>query len=202
MFRRRKKVFLGQRIREAVWPRSGWRRSTQYVFKRLARLPGTPYALAGGFACGAAVSFTPFVGFHFVISAFLAWIIRANVLAAVIGTVVGNPWTFPFIWVWIYKVGVWMGVGGTAATMHSLDFSGLFGAMLDASLRFDMVYLLETSWPLWGPMLVGSIPTGIIVWLAFYWPVKSTIEAYHNRRRARLERRNATETREDVARNR
>jgi hypothetical protein len=35
---------------------------------------------------------------HFVLSALLAYIARANIIASAIGTVVGNPWTFPFIW--------------------------------------------------------------------------------------------------------
>ena len=35
----------------------------------------------------------------------IAYIVRANIVAAAIGTVAGNPWTFPFIWLWTYWLG-------------------------------------------------------------------------------------------------
>jgi hypothetical protein len=184
MFRRRRKPNLGERAREAIWPRAGWRRSTRYLFRRLARIQGSPYALAAGFACGAAISFTPFVGLHFIISAIVAWIIRANVVSALIGTAVGNPWTFPFIWVWIYNLGSWMGVGNAAPGTEHPEFSHLFGAAFDALLRLDLMYLAESAWPVIGPMLAGSVPTMVVVWLIFYLAMKPLIAAYQERRHA------------------
>ena len=50
------------------------------------RLPGTPYDIAAGFACGAAISFTPFIGFHVVLGMVIARLIKANMVAALIGT--------------------------------------------------------------------------------------------------------------------
>ena len=81
MFKRRAKLSLWSVARNFLWPRIGWNRSTKYVIHRVSRLRGTPYALAAGFACGAAISFTPFVGLHFLLSAALAWLIRANIIA-------------------------------------------------------------------------------------------------------------------------
>lgn len=179
-----------ERLREFLWPRSGWERSAKYIFHRVARLPGTPHAIAGGFACGAAVSFTPFVGLHIVLAALLAWSIRANIISSAIGTVVGNPWTFPFIWVWIYELGHWMGVGTGGHASENLDFISLFGKMLEAVLRLDAGYLFETAWPVFFlPMLAGGIPTALVMWLAFYVPLKPVVESYQRRRRARRERR-------------
>ena len=178
-----------ERFREFLWPHAGWERSAKYIFHRVARLPGTPYAIAGGFACGAAVSFTPFVGLHIVLGALLAWIIRANIISSVIGTVVGNPWTFPFIWVWVYELGRWMGADPDANVADHLDFIGHFGRMLEASLRLDVAYLFEIAWPVFWPMLMGSIPTALVVWFAFYVPLKPVVETYQRRRRARRDRR-------------
>jgi uncharacterized protein (DUF2062 family) len=182
MFRRRQKQNLAERAREAVWPRAGWRRSTRYLFRRLARIKGSPYTLAAGFASGAAVSFTPFVGLHFIASAVVAWIIRANVVSALIGTAVGNPWTLPFIWIWIYNLGVWIGMGSGETGSDHPDFSHLFGEAFDALLRFDMMYLAESAWPIISPMLVGSVPTMIVVWMAFYFALKPMIAAFQDRR--------------------
>lgn len=91
MFRRRIKPSSFQRVRNVVWPRGGWRRSSQYFAHRVARLPGSPYSIASGFAIGAAVSFSPFIGFHFVIATLVSLLTRSNVVASLLGTVVGNP---------------------------------------------------------------------------------------------------------------
>ena len=108
MFKRRKPRPALQRLFDAVWPKGGWRRSGTYVAHRLRRLPGTPYRIAAGFASGAAISFTPFIGLHFILAVVLALVLRGNLIAAAIGTVVGNPWTFPIIWLWIYSLGTWL----------------------------------------------------------------------------------------------
>ena len=73
-------------------------RIISYYKLRLARLPDSNYAISSGFACGGMVSFTPLLGFHFVLAVIFAYLIRGNIIAALIGTVVGNPITFPFIW--------------------------------------------------------------------------------------------------------
>ena len=66
VFRRRHQIPLGQRLRRWLWPHIGWRRMGTYVVKRVTRLSGTPHSIAAGAACGVAISFTPFMGFHLV----------------------------------------------------------------------------------------------------------------------------------------
>jgi len=105
IFGRRQKLTRLQRLGRLMWPRMGWRRLGKYYSFRVKRLPGTPYSIACGFACGAAVSFTPFIGFHFILGALIAWAMRGNILASAIGTAVGNPWTFAFIWPGIFWLG-------------------------------------------------------------------------------------------------
>ena len=65
MFQRRRQLRPHHRLRNFFWPTSGFRRSFSYLWHRIARLPGTPHAIAAGFAFGAAISFTPFIGGHF-----------------------------------------------------------------------------------------------------------------------------------------
>ncbi len=187
MFRRRKQLTLGHKILGFFWPSLGWRRSAAYTMHRLARLPGSAYSLAAGFACGAAISFTPFVGFHFVISAILAWIIRANIVASVIGTAVGNPWTFPFIWTWLYQTGTWMTSGSKVEAAPGPEFTEFFGHMMEALLNFDLPYLLDTVGPIFWPMLVSSVPTGFVIWWIFYLPLKYMIRGYQKRRAGNLD---------------
>ena len=91
MFRRRNKPSLTTRLRNMIWPEGGWKRYGQYILMRLNRLKGTPQEIAAGVACGVAISFTPFVGFHFVLAAITAWLVRGNILASALGTAAGNP---------------------------------------------------------------------------------------------------------------
>ncbi len=174
MFKRRSKRGLLYRIRGFVWPHIGWRRAGRYFFHRLMRLPGTPHSIAAGFACGSAISFTPFIGFHFILSGLLAWAIGGNVVAALIGTVVGNPWTFPFIWVAVYKLGcLILGWKSVDILSHGLT----------------LTYILQRPQMVLLPMIVGSVPAGAVAWVVSYWPVRYIVSDYQAVRRRLRERR-------------
>lgn len=189
MFLRRDKLSWPMRVRESIWPRAGWARVLTYLFHRTARLNATPYAIAAGFACGAAASFTPFVGLHIALGCLVALALRASLFATVIGTVVGNPWTFPFIWVWIYKFGHWILDSAHAAPAASLDFQTFFSKVVAAGLRFDVAYVFETAWPVLWPMIVGGVPTAVVMWFGFFFPLRPMVAGYQTRRRVRLLKR-------------
>ncbi len=160
-----------------------------YLWHRLARLPGTPYSIAAGLACGVAVSCTPFVGFHVLLAALIAWLIGANILASVIGTAAGNPWTFPVIWLWTHELGLRMGVQSNNVATDQLDFPQLFGGSMVALLRFDFTYLYDHALPVILPMIAGGIPTAVLVWIGVYFSVKSLVAAYQHKRKSRRGRR-------------
>lgn len=182
MFKRRKKITLGNKILGFIWPAIGWRRAIAYTMHRLARMPDTAYAISGGFACGAAISFTPFVGLHFVLSGILAWIVRANIIASAIGTAIGNPWTFPFIWTWLYKSGIWMTSGEQLDAVPTPEFGKVFGHILEALLSLDVQYLMETAGPVFWPMFVSGVPTAFVIWWVFYLPLKYIVRGHQIRR--------------------
>ena len=52
-------------------------RARKYISLSFKRLKGTPHELALGFSTGVAISFTPFIGFHALISIFLLKITSA-----------------------------------------------------------------------------------------------------------------------------
>ncbi len=153
----------------------GWRRAAAYFMHRIRRLPGSPHTIAAGFACGAAISFTPFIGFHFVLAALLAWVIGANVIASAFGTAVGNPWTFPIIWVGIYRLGTMILGWNTGPAL---------------SETLSMAYIFDHPVAVLLPMSLGGIMTGAVVWLAVYWSVLGVVAEYQLlRRRRRFARR-------------
>ncbi len=173
IFKRRDKPPLMERLREAVYPRKGLWRGMDYIRKRLHRLPDSPHRIALGFACGAAVSFTPFFGFHIVLAAALGWVLRGNILAAAFGTMVGNPLTFPFIAAFSLNTG-WR-ILGTGTRSTESDFS--VGWLLD---NIEQIFL---------PYLVGGILPGLLAGVVCYWFIGPIVEAYQNRRRRRLAKR-------------
>lgn len=192
MFRRRKQQPVHHRVGNLIWPRIGFRRSATYVWHRIGRLHGTPHSIAGGFAAGAAVSFTPFVGGHFILAAIVALMTRSNVVAGLLGTAVGNPWTFPFIWFWTYELGRRMGVGG--GNVAKPDFVAIFTDLPSVavkaaiSLDVDAAYL-DNVWAVLWPMMIGSIPTFIAVWMVFYFALRPVVASYQLRRIARRDRK-------------
>ena len=105
MFRRRVPLSLLGKLREMLWPRKGFSRLYSYLVQRILRMPGSAYSLASGFACGVAVSFTPLLGFHLLLALGLAYFIRGNMATALLGTLFGNPWTFPLIFVLLQAIG-------------------------------------------------------------------------------------------------
>ena len=151
-----------------------WGRVFRYWTFKLKRLQGSPYAIACGFACGAAVSFTPLIGFHFILAAALAWALRGNIIASAIGTAVGNPWTFPFIWAGI----IWLGT-------KILGYER--GQELPADLTIGTIF--EEPGTVLLPMLVGGLPTALVVWVVFYFPIRRVVGNYQHHRQARRLRR-------------
>ncbi len=171
-------------MRELLWPRAGWRRASRYVMHRVSRLPGSAHSIAAGFACGAAMSLTPFVGFHFALAALISWLIGGNMLTAAVGTTVGNPWTFPFIWFWLYQLGNWL---------LGTDSAGL-------PQELTIGYIWDHPGRVLLPMTLASVPTAAVGWVVTYWPLRRAIERYQAHRRKRLIRKGiAAEGRERKA---
>jgi len=195
VFKRRDKPPFLNRLREAFYPRRGFRRGWEYLAHRVRRLPDTPHRIALGFACGVYVSFTPFFGLHFFLAAGLAWMLRGNILASLIGTAAGNPITFPVI------ASISMGLGrrilGYGVTGR--DFRRVSDAFFEAMSGLgrsllSLVGIGESEWNKVAlffsdvvlPYFVGGLLPGLIASIAAYYLTRPLISAYQSRRRARL----------------
>ena len=150
---------------------------------QLKRLKGTPYEIAAGFACGVAISFTPFIGFHLILAAITAWIIRANVVSSAIGTLIGNPWTFPFIWIAVLSTGRFL--LGDAVTTDPVNFISIFESASKALLTLNFKNFGRDVWPIVFPMLIGCVPYYIISWILSYKIIKVMLDRMAARRAKR-----------------
>jgi len=180
VFRRKQKPTFLQRLKSYIWPTIGWKKYVKYLGLRLSRMGSSPQAIAAGVACGVAISFTPFVGLHFVLAAITAFLCKGNVLASALGTAMGNPWTFPFIWVSVFYTGRWfLGVEGEIR----VSFLTVFEKSMHALMTFDFSGFASDVWPVFFPMLVGCIPYYIVAWVVTYCIVKHGLTKLIEKRR-------------------
>ena len=118
---------------------------------KITKIKDFPESVAVGMAWGVAVSFTPLLGFHLIICYLGTWLMKGNLIAATVGTVIGNPWTFPFIFYLDYKI-------GTTIFLSRIDY-----------YEFKISFFVENFESLFYPTLLGSIPLALVMWfLTFY----------------------------------
>ncbi len=170
LFKRREAESWLEWLRVQLWPRRSWARSSRYVAYRLRRISASPHAIALGFAAGAFVAVTPFLGTHLILAALIAWMVGGSIVAALLGTFIGNPLTYPLFWYSTYEAGNLM--LGDEPEPHAIDLTGgIFNMSIDQ------------LWPILKPMSLGALPVGFGVAVLGYFAVKVMVEAYHRRRR-------------------
>ena len=146
MFKRREPYSRLRLLREMFWPSMGWTRSFTYIKHRIIRLSDSTHNIARGLSVGAAISFTPLVGTHFIQAGVIAWMLRGNLIASLVGTFVGNPWTFPFMWYGAYKFGVMIlslfGFDNFGEIPEDLTLSVLWSLITDDFLKIFLPWML------------------------------------------------------------
>jgi uncharacterized protein (DUF2062 family) len=123
------------------------KRTARYLFLRFIRIRRDPSEIARGLAIGVFAGMSPFLGFHIIIAVVLAMLFKGNKIMALIGTGVGNPLTFSFIFYLDYKVGRWV-LGGTTESFKPLSL--------------DPLEILHASWKILFPMSLGSLILGLL----------------------------------------
>lgn len=172
LFSRHIKKSFNHRARDFFWPRIGWKRVLTYYKKRLFRISDTPHAIAAGLASGIAISFTPFIGFHLLFAAGLSLLTRGNVIASVIGTLIGNPATFPFIWLGTYYLGgLILGID-----THATHISG--------GLSYE--FLKNNVSNIFVPMALAGTLVGAIAWFSSYYIFEKIISQYQQHKQKRM----------------
>ena len=107
-----------------------------------------------------------------ILAVIFAYLIRGNFIAALTGTVIGNPLTFPIIWGLIYKV-------GTFVTNIKLQ-------KITNEINFDMI--VDQTYEIFFPMLAGGIIIAPLVWIITYYVIYSFIASYKKRKNKKNKR--------------
>lgn len=194
VFKRRNRRSLMENAREFVYPTGGFRRATQYLVHRMRRLPDKPHKIARGVFAGVFVNFPPIFGIQALSAIVLAWVMRGNILAAVLCTFLSNPITTPIIAVGSLELGYWM-----LGRDESLSFLSIVAAFGDAGSElwrnFKAIFSdAPTEWGSLGrfwrqvyfPYLVGSIIPGLIISTLAYYITIPLANAYQKLRDKKL----------------
>ncbi len=197
VFKRRSPRNFRQKVVNILYPGGGWGRSANYVMHRLRRLPDTPERIARGIAAGVAVSCTPLFGLHFVSAAALAWALRGNILASILATFFGNPFTFPIIAVSALELGSF--ILGRETSVKAYDAMRAFGAIWSEVGSNVLAVFTATSvsweklntfgWDVFAPYMLGGIIIGTVCGVPAYFLSLPVIRAYRNRRLKKLQER-------------
>ena len=161
-------------------------RTKKYISLSIKRIKGTPQALSLGLATGIAISFTPFIGLHALLAIFISWVIGGSMAAALIGTLFGNPWTFPFIWYFTFEIGQFINYGFLS---YEEEFSfkiikkeiSTLLVILKNIIIFANIPELEENLEklkLIPFMVVGSIPLVFITWILSYFSFLIIFKSY------------------------
>lgn len=189
MFKRRRGPFHPDQLREWFVPRKGWNRGIRYLHLRLRRLPGSPHSIALGFAFGTLLSFTPLFGFHIFVAVGFAYVLGGNLLAAALGTAVGNPLTFPIIAAISIRL-------GNAFLGHPVDPA----AAEDIEARFVVLQFPELFGNLFLPYLIGGLLLGLPAAFVGYLVMRPLAAAYQARRAARRRKQRQSQDTTDAER--
>lgn len=181
VFQRRNKRTFWQTTKASAYPEKGWKRPFGYIWLRLKRRPGTPDYIAKGFAIGILISFSPFLGIHFFGAIALAWIFRADAIAAALASLLINaPVSFAVIFPLTYRVG--RAVLDLRPRFHNVqidNYDKLWRKMWPIE---SWNHFVQIFWELFVPMTIGGLIVGVPVAMACYYFVKKTIQLFKDQR--------------------
>lgn len=194
MFKRSKPTTWAKWGLQLIYPKGGFKRAFAYLWHRLRRLPDPPNRIARGVFVGIFANFPPvFFGIQMPVAALLAWALRGNLLAAVLGTLLSNPITTPIIALVSLNFGHWM-----LGTPESVSLNGVFAAFAAAGQdlwhNIGAAFSSETAhWEglvlfwhqIYFPYLIGSILPGLATSALCAWATIPLVTAAQTLRRKR-----------------
>lgn len=155
-----------------------WTRITRwgkYVYLRLVRINAPAESIALGLALGVFSGALPFLSLQMVIAVSLAFVFRANLVAAVLGT----WWSNPFNWAIIFPIFYLLGKAFVPGEVVAVSTQELVQAPFFELIQRSWQWLLITS--------LGGVIAGIPMALVTYFVALRIIRAY---RLARVHQKN------------
>ncbi len=187
LFKRKNEPTFIEKTKNFIYPKKGFIRAYKYLFKRITRIPDKTHSIAIGVACGIGISMTPFVGLQILLTTLFCFILRGNILAGIIATAIGNPITFPFIWIGSYKLGAYIMNYPPLVSGMQIPFIEIFKDMKEALLTMNFNIMTEKVLPIFNPMIIGGSILGIIFGILTYFLIIGIIDEYKRNHQLRIE---------------
>jgi uncharacterized protein len=164
--------------------RLSWRRRGKILLLEFLGREEPLERVAAAIALGVGIGFSPFVGFHLLLALGLATPLHLNRLDAALGTLAGNPWTFPPVFALGYRLG--------RALLHH-DPHRVPALNWNALLHSGMGWIfhpLQTVRLVFGPrafiprahaFLLGTTVLAILIGVTAYFLALGALQIYHRR---------------------
>ena len=134
--------------------------------KKLLQINATNRSIALGAAIGFGIALTPLFGLQIILTLLLCIMLRANIAASLISSIIGNPLTFPFIWIANYKLGK---LFITTNTISETSFIQQVENIIHAIKVSDWAAISNATYSILLPMMIGgtimAIVSGIIIYI-------------------------------------
>lgn len=154
------------------------KRSWRYYYLRLMRQHGSPEYVAAGLALGVLVGFLVPPGLQILILLLLALGLRFGKIAAILGTMVTNPFTY--VPIYTFQVYVGTRLTGRAVRLHVPAGYEDFAAMLGNLRQYGDLLL---AW------IVGALVIGVPAAILSYYASKALVVEYRRLKQQRMAQR-------------
>jgi len=164
---------------------TAWLRSRLlYFWHQVIQLRATPHEVALGFAIGVFTACTPFLGVQTLLALVFAFVFRVSMPAALLGTFVGNPLSWPAIWSASYVSGaLLLGQDPTYAANHLSETADVISATLMTPSPQTFAAALQNLSPIAEPMIVGGLLVGLIAAIFSYYPTRRAVRVFQRHRK-------------------
>lgn len=159
---------------------------------RLKRINDTPKNVARGVALGVFLGIFPTFGLGLILALLFSWLFKMNKPAAIIGSLIMNPYTSLFFWAASYVLGAMiLGMGWDEAWQ---TFQNLNGSLFRDGSIFHMDEAMKSTLHLLAkgvllPYLLGNLLLSAAGAFLSYYITIETVIAYRHAREKRLAHR-------------
>lgn len=148
------------------------RRIFRYVYLRLVRVGGDPHHIGMGFAVGVFLGIFPTFGVGTPLALLIASLLRWNRIAAVLGSLVMNPFTTPFFWTLSGSLGAVIFRADAKKVLQSVGNGERMKSLSDAALIY----------------LTGNTLIALAGAVVSYFVSRKLVTAYREKRKDRWKR--------------
>jgi len=160
------------------------RNRLRFIWRQVLKIRTTPHKVALGLAIGVFMACTPFLGVQTLLACAFAFMLRVSMPAAAIGTLVGNPLSWPANWSASYVFGaLLLGLDPTYATDHLSETANSLGATLMAPSPETLDAAVNKLSPIVVPMVLGSVLVGLIAAIFSYYPTRRAVRVFQRHRK-------------------